>query len=238
MRVSPTVRAIVIDIDGTVTDTHRRLHPPAIDQLHRLDRRGVPIVIATGNVLPIALALYRFLGLRGPIVAENGGLLYERRADGDHVRRLADMGVALRAYRALARAGLKPRRLFTDRWRESEVGLEDTFDVARARAVLRRHPVDVVSSGFAIHLIQRGVGKLSTLGRALEPYGLTPSDCMVAGDGENDIPMLAAAGWAVSFADAHPKARAVADFVSRRPSGLGLVEALKRARVLPPNPGS
>ena len=94
--------------------------------------------MATGNVLPIALAIHRSLGLSGPIVAENGGLLY-RKVDGqERVERLADRRVALAAYRALVAAGLPVRRLFTDRWRETEVALEPTVPLARIREVLHR----------------------------------------------------------------------------------------------------
>jgi phosphoglycolate phosphatase len=231
----PVVRGVVVDIDGTVTDGRRRLYPPAFRLLQRLDRRGVPVVLATGNVLPVALALYRFLGLTGPIVAENGGLLYEGAIGRDRVVRLADRAVALRALRTLRRAGLRPRPLFTDRWRETEVALEPTVAVARARRILAGASVDVIPTGFAIHLIERGVGKLPTLRRALAAYGIAPGDCLIAGDGENDVPMLEAAGWAVSFRGADPAARAAADFVSRGPNAVGLVEALKRANVVAPS---
>jgi len=223
-----------VDIDGTLTDSHRRLYPPAIALLQRLDRRGVPVIIASGNVLPIALALYRFVGLSGPIVAENGGLLYRGERGENRVERFADRRVALRGLAALRRAGLKPVPLFTDRWRESEVALEATISVRRARSVLARQPVDVVPTGYAVHLIEKGVGKLSTLRAALQPFGLGPEDCLVAGDGENDVPMLEAAGWAVSFRRADPLARRAADYLARSSNAAGFVEALKQARVLSP----
>src|SRR5579871_1386815 len=100
----PPVRGVVVDVDGTITDAERRIHPAALRALQRLDRLGVPVVLATGNVLPIALAIYRFIGLHGPIVAENGGLLYERRGGKDRIVHLADRAVALRALRRLRRA--------------------------------------------------------------------------------------------------------------------------------------
>jgi phosphoglycolate phosphatase (TIGR01487 family) len=228
-----TLRAVVTDLDGTVTDGRREIYTPTIEALRRLNRRGVPIVLATGNVLPIALAYYRLLGLRGPIVAENGGLLYETHGGTVRITRLAHREIALRALARLKRAGLRPKTLLTDRWRETEVALEPDLPVERARKVLAGGGVDVVPTGFAVHLIERGQGKLPALERALAPYGLVPSDCLIAGDGENDVPMLAAAGWAVSFRGADPKARAVADYVTRAPNAAGLHEALKRAIVVP-----
>ena len=233
--VPPRLRGVVVDIDGTVTDGRRRLYPPAFAALQRLDRRGVPVVLATGNVLPIALALYRFLGLSGPIVAENGGILYRPGTGArPRVERRADRAIALRALRRLRAAGVPAEPLFTDRWRESEVALVTTVPVRRARRVLAGAGVDVVPTGYAVHLIEHGVGKLSTLRSALRPYGLTPGDCLIAGDGENDVPMLEAAGWAVSFRAADRVARAAADYVARGANAVGLVEALKRARVVAP----
>jgi phosphoglycolate phosphatase len=230
----PPVRALAIDLDGTITGADRRVFPPVVDALQRLNRRGVPIVIATGNVLPIALSVYRLLGLTGPIIAENGGLVYETHTGSITITRLADRAVALRALRRLIRAGLKPRRLLSDRWRETEVALEPDLLVDRARRILADLPVEVVPTGFAVHLIERGHGKLPALERVLRPYGLATTDCLVAGDGENDVPMLGAAGFAVSFRGADPKAQAIADYVTRKPNAAGLFEALMRSRVVAP----
>jgi phosphoglycolate phosphatase len=226
-------RAVVTDVDGTLTDSSRRLDPLAISYLRRVEDAGFPVLLATGNVLPVALALYRALGLSGPIVAENGGMLYRKVDGGDEVvERLADPRVAHRAFRTLVGQGLPVRRLFTDRWRESEVALEPTVSVARLRRALKGVPVDVESTGFAIHLMESGAGKLPALERALAYEGLAPRDCVVLGDGDNDVAMLKAAGFGVSFASASPRARRAARYVTRAPYAAGFVEGLKASRIL------
>ncbi len=231
-RTSP-YRAVVTDVDGTLTDESRRLDPVALRYVRRLGDAGIPVVLATGNVLPIALALHRSLGLSGPIVAENGGMLFHASASDDlAVDRLADPGVARRAYRALVAAGLPVRRLFTDRWRESEVALEPTVSVARIRRVLAGQPVHVESTGYAIHLMARGAGKLPALERALGYLGLRPEDCVILGDGDNDAGMLRAAGFGVSFSSGSPAARRAARYVARAPYSAGFVEGLKASRIL------
>jgi len=190
------------------------------------------VVLATGNVLPIALALHRSLGLSGPIVAENGGIVFSDRGGEERVEHLAHRGVALRAYRRLRARRVPVRRLFTDRWRETEVALEPTVSEARIRRAIVGLPVRVESTGFALHLMEKGAGKLPALRRALGPLGLTPGDCFIAGDGDNDVDMLRAAGWAVTFRSASPKALRVADYVARAPYARGFVEALKASGVL------
>jgi hypothetical protein len=221
-------------VDGTLTNADRRLDPSAIEWTRRLERRGIPVILATGNVLPIALALHRSLGLSGPIVAENGGMIY-RRVDGrDHVERLADRRLALRAYRALLAAGVPVRQLFTDRWRETEVALEPTVPLAEIRRVLRETSIDVaaIGTGYAIHLMERGTGKLPALRLALRPLGIRVADCVVLGDGDNDVGMLRAAGFGVSFASGSPRARRAARFVARSRFAEGFVEGLKASRIL------
>ncbi len=226
-------RAVVTDVDGTLTDSSRRLDLEALRCVRALEDRGVPVLLATGNVLPIALALYRSLGLSGPIVAENGGILYRRDGLGrDVVERLADPAPARRAYRSLRAGGIPVRRLFTDRWRESEVALEPTVAAARIRRALKGFPVEVESTGFAIHLMERGAGKLPALVRALGHLGLSTSQCVVLGDGDNDVRMLRAAGFGVSFASASPRARRSARYVSRATYAAGFVEGLKASGLL------
>lgn len=232
------VRALVTDVDGTLTDERRRLEPEAILALRELSRRRWPVVLATGNVLPIALALHRSLGLRGPIVAENGGILYEKRSGRERVVALADRRVAERAVAYARQRGLPVRRLFTDRWRETEVALEPTVSVRRLAQVLAHHPVGVESTGFAVHIMAKGAGKLPALRRALGPLGLSLADCLVAGDGDNDEEMLREAGVGISFPTASARARRAAAYVTRAPHARGFVEALKVLGVYePPVPG-
>lgn len=226
------LRAVVTDVDGTLTDVDRRLDPRAIEAVRRLEGAGVPVVLATGNVLPIALGLHRFIGASGPIVAENGGLVCVPSPGPPSVELLADRSVALRAWRALRAQGVPARRLFTDRWRESEVALEPTVPLATVRRAVRRFPVTVEATGYAIHLIERGVGKRSSLAHALAPLGLSLADCLVLGDGDNDVGMLRAAGYSVSFPSASRAARAAARLVTRREFAAGFEEGLKASGLL------
>lgn len=230
-RVRP-FRAVVTDVDGTLTDRDRRLDRSALQAVRELEAQGIPVVLATGNVLPIALALYRFMGLSGPIVAENGGLVYSERDGQPTVVKLARPTVARRAFRELRRAGVPVRRLFTDRWRLSEVALEPDVPLARVRKVLQGWPLTIESTGYAIHLMEVGAGKLVALRRALGPLGLSPSDCVILGDGDNDVAMLRAAGFSVSFPSASRSARRAATYVTRSAYAAGFLEGVKASRLL------
>jgi len=232
-RMRRKFRVVVTDVDGTLTDASRRLDAGAVAAVRSLEDRGVPVVLATGNVLPIALALHRSLGLSGPIVAENGGLLWTRgRTQENTVERLANPMVARAAFRILVRAGLPVRRLFTDRWRESEVALDTNVSVTRIRAALAGRPVQVEATGYAIHLMESGAGKRPAVERALARLGLGWSDAVVLGDGDNDVEMLRVAGCGVSFPSGSARARAAARIVTRHEYAAGFVEGLKTSGVL------
>ena len=64
--------------------------------------------------------------------------------------------------------------------------------------------------------------------------GLTPADCLVMGDGENDLEMLrnvaSAGGVAVAVGNAVPSLKAVASYVSLKVLSLALSLSLSRAR--------
>ncbi len=227
------IRAVVTDVDGTLTDRSRRLDPEAVRAVRRVEDRGVPVLLATGNVLPIALALHRSLGLSGPIIAENGGILYQR-VDGVHrVERRSDLRLALRALARLRQRGIPVRRLFTDRWRETEVALEPTVGLARIRTAVGDLPVTVEGTGYAIHLIERGIGKLSTVSIALRRLGIPLSECAALGDGDNDVELLRAAGRSVSFPSGSAAARRAAGHVTRRRYAQGFVEGLIHLGLVP-----
>jgi len=68
--------------------------------------------------------------------------------------------------------------------------------------------------------------------RSLAPLGLTPRECVILGDGDNDVAMLRAAGFGVSFPSASPRARRAARYVTRAEFAAGFVEGLKTSGIL------
>ncbi|TAH64815.1 MAG: phosphoglycolate phosphatase, partial [Methanosarcina mazei] len=68
-------KALVIDIDGTITCKNRELHLGAVKKMRTLN---VPVVLATGNILCYARTASRLIGLGGAVIAENGGAVTVR----------------------------------------------------------------------------------------------------------------------------------------------------------------
>ncbi|MCY3017715.1 MAG: Cof-type HAD-IIB family hydrolase [Planctomycetota bacterium] len=66
-----------------------------------------------------------------------------------------------------------------------------------------------------LEFLEPGIDKGVGLARLAEVLGIPMGQVMAVGDGENDIPMLAVAGWPVAVANAGPLCRAVARFFTR-----------------------
>lgn len=79
-----------------------------------------------------------------------------------------------------------------------------------------------------IEVTRGGVQKELGLAAVAEAYGVAREAVMAVGDAENDISMIAWAGWGVAVANASDGAKAAADAVMERPRGAGVCEALRR----------
>ena len=69
------ISALAVDIDGTLTDEKRRISLTAVEALRMVEDAGIPVILSSGNVLPIAYGIGSMIGTSGPIVAENGGVV-------------------------------------------------------------------------------------------------------------------------------------------------------------------
>lgn len=72
-----------------------------------------------------------------------------------------------------------------------------------------------------------GVTKETGIRAIVERLGASAADVVAAGDGQNDIEMLAYAGTAIGVEDGHEDALALADIVAKPPTEAGLVAAFK-----------
>jgi hypothetical protein len=231
-------RALVSDVDGTLTDKSRRLDLQAVDALRQAEAAGVPVVLATGNVLPIVYSLAYFVGTTGPIVAENGGLVLWR----GQLDRLVDAAAAERAADEVERRlGLK--RLFTDQWRLTEVAypegpttLEDVTRVVGEAGLTAA--VRIERTGFAVHLMAPESSKFRGVEHALRAMELSPDDVLAVGDSDNDQSMITGCRVGVATGDASQGLKEVADFVAQAPRGAGILEALARYGVLVSSPAT
>ena len=213
-------KAVVVDVDGTITYSDRSIDCKAVAALRSLH---VPVVIATGNVLCVARAVAKLLGTSGIVIAENGGVVECGKVESDtsHIKECREaLEILKQHFFPLERLDLENRI--------TEIGLRRNFDVEKARKFLGKDAqVDIVDTGFAIHIKSKKINKGTGLMRIAEMMGLDARDFVAFGDSPNDIEMLEAAGFGVAVGNAHPDLKRVAKMVTKGEHGTGVEEAVR-----------
>ena len=221
------LKALLTDIDGTITDSSRRINTGAIDAIRGLVDEGVEVVLASGNTSCFMDALCKMIGTDGTFIAENGGVFRvgftgTLRIKGDQT----PCREALEIVQAYYRDRGKELELFSPAYRFSDLAFARTVPPDEVKKILMTSPVKVIDTGYAIHLQSPGIDKGTALEALAQEMDLSPSDFLAIGDSLNDIQMLRTAGIGVTVANAHPDTKAVAAFVAEKEYGNGFVEII------------
>lgn len=215
------IKAMAIDVDGTITDNNRKLCINSIKAIHHAERNRVPVIIVTGNILCATRMLSIMLGTTGGLISENGGVIeYQKRKE-----ILGNIGECVRAYEYLKKIYPIDKVDFSDE-RISEIAINRTIKEEDVKEALKNFNVEVYDTKFAIHLTDPAVNKGSSLTRLAEHMGIKTEDIMAIGDSENDIKFLEVAGLKIAVGNADEELKAAADYVTDRPFGDGVREAV------------
>lgn len=213
-------KAIVVDIDGTITCEKRELHLGAVKKIRTLK---VPVVLATGNILCYARTASRLIGLDGAVIAENGGAITVRfDVQGTFEESLEECE---KAFSFLSKH-FKLTKL-DPFYRKTEIALRRDFDLKKARTLLKTQSfgVELVDTKYAIHIksvkINKGVGLKKLAGL----MGLKARDFVAIGDSANDVEMFEASGFGIAVGNGDEKIKEIADYVTEASFGDGAVEA-------------
>lgn len=221
-------KAVVVDVDGTITERDRKLHLGATWALRQIP---LPVVLASGNTICFMGAASVLVGTSRVMIGENGGVVKEE-LDGDLILN-GDLERCEEAYRVLSQEFDLEKLDAGNRY--TEIALRRDFDVGAAQEVLAAHDfpgLELVDTGYAVHIKQKNVDKGLGLGVAADLMGLSPGDFLAVGDSDNDVALLGAAGYGVAVANASPRLKEAADMVTRESYGDGLVEAFERLGLL------
>ncbi len=214
------IESIAIDIDGTLTGKDRRLDCVAVEAIRKL---LIPVILVTGNVICFASTASKLVGTSGEVIAENGGVV-KLNFDGEEVI-LGDKKICLAAYDHLK--DLLDIEMIDMRYRKSEVALKRGFDIGSARDLLKDFDVDIVDSGFAVHIKKKGINKLTGLLYVSERRGWDLEKTVVIGDSRNDADVIEGVGFGIAVGNAEEDLKEIADYVTLKDHGEGVVEALE-----------
>ncbi|OPY31414.1 MAG: Phosphoglycolate phosphatase [Methanomassiliicoccales archaeon PtaU1.Bin124] len=215
-------KAIVCDVDGTITDAEKHIQAQGIEALRQAQSLGYKVMLASGNVLPVAYGLSAFIGLDGPVIAENGGVI----SYNEKIFRLHSGEMPWKAYQHLQEVMPGVERLFTDNWRLTEVALKRSNDLTKVRGALQGWDVEIEATGFAIHIMEKGHSKVSGVRKACDILGIGMDEVVAFGDADNDVKMLKECGYGIAVGNASPAAKAAAKYVTLGKHSAGVAEGL------------
>ncbi|MDK2891962.1 phosphoglycolate phosphatase [Methanohalophilus sp.] len=214
--------ALAVDIDGTITGMDRKLHYGACELLYNLE---IPVVLATGNVLCYASAASKLMGLEGKVISENGGVLQlafdTKPYISDNIEECEAAFDLLSSKYDLVR--LDPFL------RKTEITIQRGIPVEELQEALSgsNYNVEIIDTGFAIHIKSKNVNKGTGLARMAELMEIDTKDFVAIGDSVNDIEMCEIAGFSVAVGNASDELIQVADMVTSSSFGDGAQEALE-----------
>ncbi len=224
------VKCLAVDVDGTLTDEEGEIPAPVVEALWRLRTKGFHVILASGNSYLALYALGRYLPVTKLVLAENGGVIgyrggYDilgREEDGLEIRKL----VAERLANVLVESWHNRFR-FVDMAFHPAPGVSAGEAVAKASGELSPLGLEVVYSGWAIHVHRLGVNKGAGLLEACRRLAIDPSEVVAIGDSGVDKPMLEVAGLGVALANSPPELKEAAALVTKEGYWRGFLEALR-----------
>jgi phosphoglycolate phosphatase (TIGR01487 family) len=216
------IRAIAVDIDGTLTDQNRVLCPASVMAVRHLK---LPVILATGNTHCFARATSVLLGTPRIFIAENGGIVSHSEED---IEILADPKLCRNAYQELS--GTFPLEAYSSsRYRITDIALKRNFDINEAERYIEAHdlPVELIDTTFAVHIKDKKANKGTALLAIAKRMGLEPRELAAIGDSPGDIPMFRLAGFRASVGNAGLELKEISDYIARAPYGEGFAEIIR-----------
>ncbi|ASJ06646.1 phosphoglycolate phosphatase [Thermococcus pacificus] len=223
------IKAISLDIDGTITYRDRTLSIDALKAIRLAERLGVPVMLVTGNSVPFAEAAAVFIGTSGPVIAEDGGAL-SLKGEGTMRKRvfLTDMDEEWILWSELKKRYPEAELSYSTMERKAGLVITRKVPVEAVRELIAELGLNLIAvdSGFAIHIKKPWINKGTGIEKACEFLGISPKEVAHVGDGENDLDAFRVVGYRVAIAQAPESLKEKADYVTEKPYGDGGAEAV------------
>ncbi len=123
-----SIRLLGLDLDGTLLDPGGQLQASVRAAVDRVRARGVEVVLCTGRRFRTALPIAKALGLAGPIVISNGGLVKEIASAQTRHQSCLDANVYTELLHAMREHG--PPLVYIDGYHEATDFLTERVDDA------------------------------------------------------------------------------------------------------------
>ncbi len=228
-------KVVATDVDGTLTidRTSFKIYSKVIDAIDQLVKRGFYVVLVSGNSYPLLNGLARYLGVNGPIVAENGcivawkdKIVYKCPKTAKHAALLVEK--EFKEY--LTPSWQNEYRLCDYAYRLKNPNQANEVIKMINKFLEEKGFTDlkVTYSGYAIHILPIGCGKDVGIRKVCEILNVKEEEVVVIGDGINDLELFNIKGLKVTVSNADTEVIEKADIVLENPSGRGFVELVEK----------
>lgn len=226
------MKAVAIDLDGTFFDDN----PPLLDLISKLRdirARGTVVMLCSGRALPYLTGVSKILGVDGPLIAEDGMIVYDqinakRYVMGD----VKQLEVVRKLAPNLIKEGIETKKpqhikevIFTLEPNYG-VSLQTLYEKVLKLKDERNLSLNISRSSQMVNILPYGANKGSALKKAAEILGIPCSEIAAFGDSLNDLPMLRESGYPVAVGNAEKEVKEIAKYIAKKPDGEGLLEAL------------
>jgi len=231
VKLLTNLKAVAIDLDGTLFDDD----PPPVSviaKLRSVQEKGIVVMLCSGRALPYLTGVAKILGLKSPLIAEDGIIVFDQTTGKKHV--MGDVK-HLETIRKLAQditEGVETKK--PQHIKELIFTLEPNPDVPlqllyeKALLIKKKHKLalNVSRSNQMVNILPEGANKGAALKKVAEIIGISCSEIAAFGDSLNDVSMLKASGFPVAIGNAEKEVKEVAKYVCKKNVGEGVLEAL------------
>ena len=256
-------KAVFFDIDGTLLSHKTNTVPPsALEAIRQLRQRGILVFLATGRHRSHLESLPPLQGLEyDGAVSLNGGYCYDAggRIFHNPICRSDIAGLLDYLDRDPIPCGFTEEdrtyvNFYNDRVHEVHEAIHTPLlplgdlrrgleqPVYQVLLYLRAEdpmppcmPHTRTTRWFTggVDIIPAEGGKALGIRKVLEHYDIDKADTLAFGDGDNDLDMFEAVGFAVAMGNAVPHAKAAADYITDDVEHDGIARALKHLGLIP-----
>lgn len=220
--------ALACDYDGTLA-LDGRVDEATIAALENVQNSGRKLILVTGRELEPLAEVFPRLDLFERVVAENGALLYRPANREEKLLGSSPSAELVALLKQRAVAPLSVGRGIIATWTPHETAVLETIHELGLE-------LQVIFNKGAVMILPSGVNKAFGLTAALDELGLSPHNVVGIGDAENDHTFLNLCECAVAVANALPKVKETADFVTQGDHGAGVFELIEQLLATDLNP--
>jgi len=218
-------KAIACDLDGTLTNEDHVVDLEVLALLRMAEKSGLRFILSSARTRLELRAVSALFGTTGPIVAENGGIVWNSKAGQEKV--LGELRKVQEAYKLISSRITDLQRLM-ENYRETDIVIwgRRTQEIA---PVVESEKLDVhlLEGTYATYITDTSVNKGIGLKTASDMIGIDPSQVAAIEDAQNDIALLKIAGAGYAVGNADQRLKDVATKVMSRPYGGGCADAIR-----------